>query len=305
MEKIGGCDFYHIKNMADKFGNKIAKDYEVNTPFANQGSFFVKGMQNMDWGMKARFSRIFNPKTGKTVMLAFDHGYIMGSTAGLERLDLAIPPLMEDVDVLMGTRGAIRTCIPPTCKKGIALRASAGSSVLDDDMSHEVIGVDIEDAIRLDATCLAVQTFIGAPGEKTSLENLVRTVDMGNKYGIPVLGVVAVGKDMERTPKFFKLATRMLAELGAHIIKTYYCEDFEEVVAACPVPIVVAGGKKVPEKEALELAYNVISKGAVGVDMGRNIFQAESPKAMAQAIGKIVHEGYTAEEAYKFYEENK
>lgn len=230
--------------MADKFGNKIAKDYAVEVPFANNKNFHVKGMNNMDWGMKARLSRIFNPKSGKTVMLAFDHGYIMGSTAGLERLDLAIPSLMEDADVLMGTRGAIRSCIPPSCKKGIALRCSAGSSVLDDDMSHEVIGVDIEDAIRMDATCLAVQTFIGSPGEKSSIENLVKTVDMGNKYGIPVVGVVAVGKEMERTTKFFLLATRILAELGAHIIKTYYCDNFEEVVAACPVPIVVAGGKK-------------------------------------------------------------
>ncbi len=291
--------------MADKYGNKIAKDYAVDVPFSMRGNFHVKGMQNMDWGMKARLSRIFNPDTGKTVMLAFDHGYIMGSTAGLERLDLAIPPLLDDVDVLMGTRGAIRTSVPPECKKGIALRASAGSTVVDEDMSHEVIGVDIEDAIRIDATCLAVQTFIGAPGEKTSLENLVKTVDMGNKYGIPVLGVVAVGKNMERTPKFFKLATRVLAELGAHIIKTYYCDEFEEIVAACPVPIVVAGGKKVSEKEALELAYNAMSKGAVGVDMGRNIFQAESPKAMAKAIAKVVHENYTAEEAFAFYEEEK
>lgn len=291
--------------MADKFGNKIAKDYAVDTPFAGNSSFHVKGMGNMDWGMKSRLSRIFNPKSGKTVMLAFDHGYIMGSTAGLERLDLAIPPLLEDADVLMGTRGAIRTCIPPQCKKGIALRSSAGSSVLDDDMSHEVIGVDIEDAIRLDATCLAIQTFIGAPGEKTSIENLVRTVDMGNKYGIPVMGVVAVGKEMERTTKFFLLATRMLAELGAHIIKTYYCENFEEVVVACPVPIVVAGGKKIPERDALELAYNAISKGAAGVDMGRNIFQAENPKAMIKAISKVVHEGYTGEKAFKLYEELK
>lgn len=288
--------------MADKFGNKIAKDYAVETLFANKGDFHVKGMNNMDWGMKARLSKIFNPKSGKTVMLAFDHGYIMGSTAGLERLDLAIPPLLEDADVLMGTRGAIRTCIPPCCKKGIALRSSAGSSVLDDDMSHEVIGVDIEDAIRLDATCLAVQTFIGSAGQKTSIENLVRTVDMGNKYGIPVMGVVAVGKEMERTTKFFLLATRMLAELGAHIIKTYYCENFEEVVAACPVPIVVAGGKKIPEKDALELAYNAISRGAAGVDMGRNIFQAENPRAMIKAISKVVHEGYTGEEAFAYYE---
>jgi 3-hydroxy-5-phosphonooxypentane-2,4-dione thiolase len=286
--------------MAEQTGNKIAKDYSVDTPFENH-VFHVKGMENVDWGMKDRLSRIFNPKTGRTVMLAFDHGYIMGSTSGLERLDLVLPELIEDVDCLMGTRGAIRSCVPPTFNKAIALRCSAGSSVLDDDMSHEIIGVDIEDAIRINASCMAIQTFIGAPGQKSSIENLVKTIDLGNRYGIPTLGVVAVGKDMERTTKFFLLATRMLAEFGAHIIKTYYCEDFEKVVAACPVPIVVAGGKKLPEKDALTLVYNSIKAGAAGVDMGRNIFQAENPKAMIKAIGKIVHEDYTDEQAYDLY----
>ena len=185
-----------------------------------------------------------------------------------------------------------------------ALRCSAGSSVLDDDMSHEAIGVDIEDAIRVNATCLAIQTFIGAPGEKASIENLCRTIDAGNRYGIPTLGVVAVGKDMERTTKFFLLATRMLAELGAHIVKTYYCENFDQVAAACPVPIVVAGGKKLPEAEALSMTYKAISQGAAGVDMGRNIFQAEDPLAMTKAIAKIVHQGWSDREAYEFYREN-
>ncbi|MEG0177178.1 3-hydroxy-5-phosphonooxypentane-2,4-dione thiolase [Anaerorhabdus sp.] len=286
--------------MADAQGNKMAKDYGENIPFANQ-SFFVKGMDNVEWGMKDRLSRIFNPKTGRTVMLAFDHGYIMGSTSGLERLDLVLPELIEEVDCVMGTRGAIRTCVPPTYNKGVALRCSAGSSVLDDDMSFEVIGVDIEDAIRMNASCMAIQTFIGAPGQKDSIENLVKTIDAGNRYGIPTLGVVAVGKQMERTTKFFLLATRMLAEFGAQIIKTYYCEDFEKVVAACPVPIVVAGGKKLPEDEALTLVYKAIQGGAAGVDMGRNIFQAESPKAMARCIAKIVHEDYTDKEAYDLY----
>lgn len=162
----------------------------------------------------------------------------------------------------MATRGAMRTCIPPHFDKGLALRVTAGGSVLDDDMSHEVIGVDIEDAIRMNATCMAVQTFIGAPGQKESIANLTKTIDMGNKYGIPVMGVVAVGKQMERTTKYFLLATRILAELGAHIIKTYYCEDFDKVVAACPVPIVVAGGKKLPEDEALEMTYNCYQTGS-------------------------------------------
>lgn len=286
--------------MAEAEGNKKAKDYHEDVPFANQ-SFMIKGMVNVDWGMKARLSKIFNPKDGRTVMLAFDHGYIMGSTSGLERLDLIVPELMDEVDCLMGTRGALRTCVPPTNNKGIALRCSAGSSVLDDDLSFEVVGVDIEDAIRMDASCMAIQTFIGAKGERDSIDNLCQTIDAGNRYGIPTLGVVAVGKDMDRSTQFFLLATRMLAELGAQIIKTYYCDDFEKVVAACPVPIVVAGGKKLPENEALTLVYKAIQGGAAGVDMGRNIFQAESPKAMARCISKIVHEDYTDDEAYELY----
>lgn len=213
------------------------------------------------------------------------------------------PELAADVDVFMATRGALRTCVPPTFNKGIALRCTAGGSVLDDDMSHEVIGVDIEDAVRMNASCMAVQTFIGTPGQKVSLDNLCKTVDAGTRYGIPTLGVVAVGKNMEKTTRFYLLATRMIAELGAHIVKTYYCEDFDKIVAACPVPIVVAGGKKVPEAEALTLAYNAISQGAAGVDMGRNIFQAEDPKAMCKAIAKVVHEKYTDKEAFAFYED--
>ena len=290
--------------MADKFGNKIAKDYKIDIPVA-KNNFYVKGMDNVDWGMKNRLSRIFNPKSGNTVMLAFDHGYIMGATAGLERLDLAIPDLVEDVDVLMATRGALRSAIPAGYNKGIALRCTVGSCVLNDDMSHEVIGVSIEDAIRMDASCMAVQIFIGGSGQKSSIENLTKTIDNGNKYGIPTLGVIAVGKEMDRTSKYFQLATRMTAEFGAQIIKTYYCEDFEKVVAGCPVPIVIAGGKKIPEYDALDLAYKGIAQGAAGVDMGRNIFQAESPKAMAQAIAKIVHEKYDTKLAYEYYQNKK
>lgn len=286
--------------MADKEGNKIAKDYHLDTPPIHTG-FHVKGADHLDWGMQDRLSRMFNPKTGRSVMLAFDHGYIMGATAGLERLDIVVPRLAPEIDVFMATRGAMRTCIPPCFNKGLALRCTAGSSVVDDDMSHEVIGVNVEDAIRMNATCMAVQTFIGAPGEKASIQNLCNTIDMGTRYGIPTLGVVAVGKQMERTNKFFLLATRMLAEFGANIVKTYYCEDFKNIVAACPVPIVVAGGKKVSEEQALTNAYMAISDGAAGVDMGRNIFQAGDPMAMTRAIAKIVHEDYTDKEAYEFY----
>lgn len=287
--------------MADIEEFKISKNYHVNIPFANQGSFHVKGANNLDWGMKKHLSNIFDPKSGNTVMFAFDHGYFMGSTAGLERLDLVVPKLMENVDVLMGTRGALRTCVPPECRKAIALRISSGSSMLNEDLSHEVIAVEIEDAIRMNADCMAVQTFIGADGQLSSIDNLSKAINAGLRYSIPVLGVVAVGRDMERTDRFFKLATRILAEMGAQIIKTYYCDNFEEVVAACPVPIVVAGGKKLPESEALTLAYKSISDGARGVDMGRNIFQSEHAVEMSAAIRKIVHEGFTDKEAYEFY----
>lgn len=291
--------------MADKDGNKIAKDYQTNVEFGKRGGFYVKGMEDVDWGMKTRLSKIFQPESGNTVMLAFDHGYFMGSTAGLERIDLAMPPLVPYVDVLMATRGALRTCISPDFNKGIALRCSAGSSMVDEDLSHEVIAVNIEDAIRMNASCMAIQTFIGAPGEKDSIDNLCKTIDAGNRYGIPTLGVVAVGKTMERTPTFFKLATRMLAEFGAHIVKTYYCDDFEEITAACPVPIVVAGGKKVEEKEALTMAFRAMDGGARGLDMGRNIFQSDCPIGMAKAIGAIVHKKATIEDAYDIYKEEK
>lgn len=289
--------------MADKDGLKVAKDYHIDVPFANSESFYVKGANNLDWGMKKHLANMFDAKSGNTVMFAFDHGYFMGSVAGLERLDIIIPKIAPHIDVLMGTRGAIRTCVPPMGNKAIALRVSSGSSMLNDDLSHEVVAVNIEDAIRCNADCMAVQAFIGGDGQLQSIDNISKVINDGIRYSIPTMGVVAVGKDMERTDRYFKLATRILAELGANIIKTYYCDNFEEVVAACPVPIVVAGGKKLSEDEALTLAYNSISKGARGLDMGRNIFQSEHPEAMAQAIRMIVHEKATDKEAYEFYQD--
>ena len=291
--------------MADNIGNKAAHDYHLDVPAPEQG-FFAKGLGHGDWGAKNRLSRLFNPKSGNTVMLAFDHGYIMGPTAGLERIDLVIPPLIPYVDVLMGTKGVIRSCISPAQRVARCVRVTYNSTVLYDDMSNGGgIACDIENAIRMDADCMAVQTFIGSAGESRSLELLSRTADTGTRYGIPTLGVVAVGKEMERTEKFFLLATRVLAENGANIVKSYYCDGFERVAAACPVPIVIAGGKKLPELEALEMAYRAIAEGAHGVDMGRNIFQSDCPAGMAQAIGKVVHEGYTAQQAYEVYQEVK
>jgi putative autoinducer-2 (AI-2) aldolase len=287
--------------MADLEGLKVEKNYHLDKPFRVEGDFHVKGAANLDWGMKKRLANIFSAKSGNTVMFAFDHGYFMGSVSGLERLDMLLPRLIDHVDVLMATRGALRTCVKPDFRKGIALRVSSGSSMLNDDLSHEILAVDIEDAIRMDVDCIAVQTFIGADGQLESIDNLSKAVNAGSRYSIPVLGVVAVGKNMERTDQYFKLATRIIAELGANIVKTYYCDKFEEVAAACPVPIVVAGGKKLPEREALEMAYRSIQGGARGLDMGRNIFQSYHPAAMAGAIGKIVHKKFTDKEAWEYY----
>lgn len=291
--------------MADNIGNKAAHDYHLDVPAAQEG-FYVKGAAHCGWGMKARLARMFDPKSGNTVMLAFDHGYIMGPTAGLERIDLVIPPLIPYVNVLMGTRGVFQSCISPAAQVGRCLRVTYDSTVLYDDMSNGGgFASDMENALRMNADCVAVQTFIGSAGESRSLELLCRTADAGARYGVPTLGVVAVGKEMERTEKFFLLATRVLAENGANIVKSYYCEGFEKVAAACPVPIVIAGGKKLPEPEALEMAYKAIQEGAHGVDMGRNIFQSDCPAGMAQAIGKVVHEGYTPQQAFEVYQEVK
>lgn len=291
--------------MADNIGNKAAHDYHLDIAPVQDG-FYVKGAAHCDLGMKNRLAKIFQPKSGNTVMLAFDHGYIMGPTAGLECIDLVVPPLAPYVDVLMGTKGVIRSCVSPASPTATCVRVTYDITVLFDEMSNGGgIACDIENAIRMNADCMAVQTFICAPGESRSLELLARTADAGTRYGIPTLGIVAVGKQMERTEKFFQLATRVLAENGANIVKSYYCEGFERVAAACPVPIVIAGGKKLPELEALEMAYRAINEGAHGVDMGRNIFQSDSPEGMAAAIGKVVHEGYTAKQAYEVYEEIK
>lgn len=292
--------------MADAEGLKAANNYSVGVPAANQ-SFYVKGAGNYDWGLKNRLSRIFNPKDGRTLMLAFDHGYFLGPMGGIERIDLDIPPLLKDIDVIMGTRGSIRSCLTPESgfDKAVALRVSSGSSVLDSDLSDEVIAVDIEDAIRMNASVMAVQVFVGAAHERQSIDNVSRTINAGNRYGIPTMGVVAVGKDMARDARYFRLATRMIAEFGAQIVKCYYCEGFETVASCCPVPIVIAGGKKLPENEALEMCYKSMASGAAGVDMGRNIFQAGDPVAMVAAVRGIVHGGLNATQAFEMYNDLK
>jgi putative autoinducer-2 (AI-2) aldolase len=252
--------------------------------------------------MKDRLARIFNPASGRTVMLAFDHGYIMGPTSGLERIDLTILPLVPHTDVLMCTRGVLRACIPPDSGKPVALRCSAGATILKE-LSDELVGVAIEDAVRCNASAMAVQVYIGGPFEHKTIGNLVRVIDAGNACGIPTLAVTAVGRELTRDARYLGLATRVCAELGAHFVKTYFCaEGFERVTAACPIPIVIAGGKKIPELDALTMAYRAIDQGALGVDMGRNIFQADDPVAMIRAVRAVVHDLEKPDKALELYE---
>lgn len=276
------------------------KDFAVQVPMQTPG-FFLRGSAHLDWGLKNRLSRIFNPRDGRTVMLAFDHGYIMGPTSGLERMDLAIPPLMQYVDCLMCTRGGLRTCITPEVNKPVVMRCSTGATILKE-LSDEVLGVSVEDALRMNAAAVTTQVYIGGPHERESLDNLGRLINEGMRYGMPSLGVTAVGHELVRDARYLGLATRVVAELGAHFVKTYYCEPgFDEVVAGCPVPIVIAGGKKLPELDALKMCYKAIQQGAAGVDMGRNIFCSDDPWAMVQAVAAVVHQNATPEQAFDLY----
>lgn len=276
------------------------KKFNVDIPQKTEG-FFLKGSNSLDWGMKNRLARIFNPDSGRTVMLAIDHGYFQGPTTGLERIDINILPLLPYADTLMLTRGILRSVVPPSALKPIVLRVSGGTSILKE-LSNEGIAVDIEESIRLNVCAMAVQVFIGGEYEKESIINMTKMVDIGTRYGIPTLAVTAVGKEMARDARYFRLATRICAELGAHYIKTYYVDKgFETVTAACPVPIVMAGGKKLPELDALTMAYNAVQQGASGVDMGRNIFQSENPIAMIQAIRAVVHDNETPKKAFDLY----
>ena len=253
--------------------------------------------------MRNRLSKIIKPVDSRCLMLAVDHGYFLGPTEKLEVPSTTIGPLAQFVDSLMLTRGILRTSANPTIDIPIVLRVSGGSTIIGEDLSRESITTSIEEAIRLNASCLALSIFVGSKYEHQSLSNLATLVDEGEKYGIPVLAVTAVGKEMVRDARYLALACRVAAELGAHIVKTYYCENFGSVVAGCPVPVVIAGGKKTTEKDALTLAADAIREGAVGVDMGRNIWQSEYPVPMAKAVKAIVHGNLSVEEAYKIFKD--
>ncbi len=289
--------------MAEHDLSEKRKEYFLDTPQKND-TFFLKGSSGYDWGFRNRLARIFNPKSGRTVMLAIDHGYFQGPTTGLERIDVTIKPLVPFADALMCTRGILRSVINPESGNPVVMRASGGPSILKD-LSNEQIAVNMEDALRMNVSAVAVQVFVGGECETQTINNMTRLVDEGMRYGMPVLGVTAVGKDLARDSRYIGLASRMLAELGAAIIKTYFCDDFDKVVAACPVPIIIAGGKKLAEFEALTMARNAIDAGASGVDMGRNIFQSDAPEAMITAVRKVVHENMSATQAFELYTELK
>ncbi|KAB8306963.1 MULTISPECIES: 3-hydroxy-5-phosphonooxypentane-2,4-dione thiolase [Rahnella] len=286
--------------MADLDDIRDGKNFGIGTPQDNH-AFFLKGSGQLDWGMQSRLARIFNPDSGRTVMLAFDHGYFQGPTTGLERIDINIAPLFPHTDVLMCTRGVLRSVVPAAINKPIVMRASGGNSILTE-LSNETVAVAIEDALRLNVAAMAAQVYIGSEHEHQSIKNIIQLVDQGMRYGMPTMAVTGVGKDMARDQRYFSLATRIAAEMGANIIKTYYVDSgFERIAAGCPVPIVIAGGKKLPEREALEMCYQAIDQGASGVDMGRNIFQSESPVAMLHAVKAVVHENASVAHAYELF----
>lgn len=261
----------------------------------------------MDWGLKNRMSRIFQPKDGNTVMLAVDHGYFLGPVSRLEEPRKTIEPLIAYADSLMITRGVLRNCIEATHTIPIVLRVSGGNSILNEDLSQEALTVSLEEALRLNVSAVAMSIYVGAPFQHQTLVNLANLINEAQRYGMPVLAVTAVGKELEkRDARYLSLSCRIAAELGAQIVKTYYCDGFEEVVKSCPVPLVIAGGPKLKsEEDALEMAANAIAAGAKGVDMGRNIWQSRWPVPMLRAIRQVVHEKASAKQAVDLFNQAK
>ena len=256
----------------------------------------------MDWGLQNRLSRIIKPNDGRAVMLAVDHGYFLGPTESLEQPKKTIQPLLKYCDSLMLTRGVLRTSVDARFPVPVVLRVSGGSSIIGQDLSNEKITTSVRDALRLNVSALALSIFVGAKYEHDSLVNLGNLVNEAEEYGIPVLAVTAVGKELaKRDARYLSLSCRIAAEFGAHIVKTYYCENFEKVVDSCPVPIIIAGGPKLEERKALELTYNAVKAGAVGVDMGRNIWQSKYPVPMIRAVRAIVHGNHNVNEAYDLF----
>ena len=261
----------------------------------------------MDWGLENRLSQILKPKTGRTVMLAVDHGYFLGPTKALENAQATIKPLLPYADALMLTRGILRTSVTPRTSVPIVLRVSGGTSIIGENLSNEGITTSMEEAVRLNAAAVALSIFVGSEYEHQTLENLAFLVDEGQALGIPVLAVTAVGKELgKRDARFLALSCRIAAELGASFVKTYYCDEFEKVIESCPVPVVIAGGPKLEtELDAFQMAHEAVQKGASGVDMGRNIWQNPHPIGMIKAVRAIVHKKASPLEALEIYNQNK
>jgi putative autoinducer-2 (AI-2) aldolase len=261
----------------------------------------------MEWGMKNRLAQLIQ-KDGKVLFLPIDHGYFQGPTHKLEKPGETIKPLLPYADALMLTRGVLRNCVDPANTKPIILRVSGGASVVGEDLANEGLITSVQEIIRLNASAVSMSVFVGSKYEHQSLTNLAKLVDECEDYGIPVMAVTAVGKELEkREARYLALASRIAAELGARVVKTYYCtEKFEKVVEGCPVPVVMAGGPKVnSELEVFEFVYDGMQKGAIGVNLGRNIWQSEYPVAAIRAIRAIIHENYTPQEAQDLFEQVK
>ncbi len=263
-------------------------------------------MRGMDWGLENRLARMISPTTGHSVMLACDHGYFMGPTHKLEEPRKTIEPLAPYADALAVTRGVLRSSVDPKWATPIVLRVSGGTTILHEDLSDEGITASMQDVVRLNVSAVALSIFVGTAHEKQSLLNLGKLVDEGEKVGMPVMAITAVGKELEkRDSRYLSLSCRVAAEIGCHLVKTYYCEEFSKVINGCPVPVVVAGGPKLKsEADVFELAYKALQEGAIGVDMGRNIWQNENPVSMIRAVRAIVHERANAREAMDLYNEN-
>jgi len=260
----------------------------------------------MDWGMENRLSQLIQAD-GRCLFLPIDHGYFQGPTYKLEEPGKTIEPLLPYADGIFVTRGVLRSSIDPKKSKPIILRVSGGTSMVGNDLAHEGITTSMEEAIRLNVAAVGLSIFVGTDYEHDSLLNLAKLVDEGERYGIPVMAVTAVGKELEkRNVRYLVLCSRIAAELGARIVKTYYCEGFEKVVGGCPVPIVIAGGPKVDtELEVFEFVYDGVQKGAIGVNLGRNVWQNDYPVAMIRALREIIHGNATPKQAQELYDNIK
>lgn len=304
MKKVFLSLFYELRECA-KSPRRTGLIDIFRAFFYISSQIFLKkrGTIDMDWGMKNRMSRIINPETGKAVMLALDHGYFLGPTHRLENPRKTIEPLLPYADTIMLTRGVLRSSVDPQAATNVVLRVSGGTSIIGPDLTDEGLTTSFEEAIRLNVAGVGISVFVGSDHERQTLLNLAELVNQGEKYGIPVLGITAVGKELEkRDARYLSLCCRICAELGTHIVKTYYCEDFEKVTSTCPAPIVIAGGPKLEtEMDVLEMTYSAIQQGAIGVDMGRNIWQNDHPVAIIRAIRSIVHEGNNAKQAHDLF----